>query len=100
MDINENLKFKLQNIPHKPGCYLWKDKYDQVIYVGKASDLYKRTHQYFLFNRDQKTSKLVENIANIDFITVNNENEYYNSSEYYQGPGFKKYNIKKNRKYI
>lgn len=75
MDINENLKFKLQNIPHKPGCYLWKDKYDQVIYVGKASDLYKRTHQYFLSNRDQKTSKLVENIANIDFITVNNENE-------------------------
>ena len=75
MDTNENLKFKLQNIPHKPGCYLWKDKYDQVIYVGKASDLYKRTHQYFLSNRDQKTSKLVENIANIDFITVSNENE-------------------------
>ena len=38
MVINESLAFKLKNIPHKPGCYLWKDKYQQVIYVGKARD--------------------------------------------------------------
>lgn len=75
MVINESLAFKLKNIPHKPGCYLWKDKYQQVIYVGKASDLYNRTHQYFLTNRDSKTTKLVQNIADVDFITVNNENE-------------------------
>lgn len=75
MDINESLAFKLKNIPHKPGCYLWKDKYQQIIYVGKASDLYNRTHQYFLNNRDPKTIKLVQNIADVDFITVNNENE-------------------------
>ena len=75
MNISELLAFKLKNIPHKPGCYLWKDKYQQVIYVGKASDLYNRTHQYFLNNRDSKTNKLVQNIADIDFIIVNNENE-------------------------
>lgn len=75
MEINESLAFKLKNIPHKPGCYLWKDKYQQIIYVGKASDLYNRTHQYFLTNRDSKTTKLVQNIVDVDFITVNNENE-------------------------
>ena len=75
MNINESLSYKLKNIPHKPGCYLWKDKYQQVIYIGKASDLYNRTHQYFLNNRDVKTKKLVENISDVDFITVNNENE-------------------------
>ena len=77
MVINESLAFKLKNIPHKPGCYLWKDKYQQVIYVGKASDLYNRTHQYFLTNRDSKTTKLVQNIADVDFIAVNNENESF-----------------------
>lgn len=75
MNINESLDYKLKNIPHKPGCYLWKDKYQQVIYVGKASDLYNRTHQYFLNNRDIKTKKIVEKIYDVDFITVNNENE-------------------------
>ena len=37
--------------------------------------MYNRTHQYFLNNRDVKTKKLVENISDVDFITVNNENE-------------------------
>ena len=46
--MNDNLKEKLNNIPKKPGVYLWKDKYNEVIYVGKAINLYNRTHQYFL----------------------------------------------------
>lgn len=73
--INKILQYKLEHIPHEPGCYLWRDKYDQVIYVGKATDLYKRTHQYFLKNRDLKTSKLVEQIFDLDYVVVNNENE-------------------------
>lgn len=73
--MNEIIKFKLKNIPHSPGCYLWKDKYNQVIYVGKAKDLFNRTHQYFLNDRDAKTKKLVQNIYDVEFIIVNNENE-------------------------
>ncbi|WEK82857.1 MAG: excinuclease ABC subunit UvrC [Mycoplasma sp.] len=73
--MNQVLSYKLSKMPHQPGCYLWKNRYNQIIYIGKATDLYKRTHQYFLPNRDIKTKKLVENIADVDFITVNNENE-------------------------
>ena len=75
MNNSEILQYKLKKIPHSPGCYIWKDKYNQVIYVGKAKDLFKRTHQYFLKDRDPKTTKLVENIYDIDFITVKTENE-------------------------
>ncbi len=73
--MNKILEFKLNLVPHTPGCYLWKGKYGQVIYVGKAVDLYKRTHQYFNNKTSLKTKKLVENIADIDFVTVANENE-------------------------
>ena len=45
--MNDLLKTKLKLIPHKPGCYLWKDEFDQIIYIGKAKDLYNRTHSYF-----------------------------------------------------
>lgn len=73
--MNSNLKFKLDNLPKKPGCYLWKNIDQQVIYVGKAKNLFKRCHQYFNPNRDFKTTKLVAEICDIEFFVVSNENE-------------------------
>ncbi|MCX6739666.1 MAG: excinuclease ABC subunit UvrC [Candidatus Parcubacteria bacterium] len=69
--IGKNLTF-----PHKPGCYLYKDKSSQVIYVGKAKDLQKRISQYFQKKElDPKTRLLVKNIADVEFITTDNEVE-------------------------
>lgn len=73
--MNDLLKTKLKLIPHKPGCYLWKDEFDQIIYIGKAKDLYNRTHSYFNGPKDNKTSKLVSNIKDLEYIVVNNVNE-------------------------
>ena len=73
--MNSNLRFKLDNLPKKPGCYLWKDIDQQVIYVGKAKNLFKRCHQYFNPNRDFKTTKLVAEICDVEFFVVDNENE-------------------------
>lgn len=73
--MNDNLRQKLSNVPKKPGCYLWKDKNGIVIYVGKAKNLSNRTKQYFLKDRDLKTKKLVNEIVDIDYVVVNNENE-------------------------
>ena len=72
---NAYLKEKMSLIPKKPGCYLWKNANDDVIYVGKAKNLYNRTHQYFDKNRDYKTRVLVNEISDVDYIVVNNENE-------------------------
>jgi len=78
MKGDEFMKFqyKKHKIPHKPGCYLYKDKKGQVIYVGKAKDLFKRVAQYFSKqDLDHKTQRLVNQIADVEFITTNNEVE-------------------------
>jgi len=63
-------------LPHKPGVYLYKNRSGQVIYVGKAKDLRKRVAQYFTKqDLDYKTKLLVKNIADVEFITTDNEVE-------------------------
>ena len=70
-----NLKEKLQTLPKKPGVYLHKDKEGTVIYVGKAINLYNRVNSYFKGAHDYKTTKLVSNIADFDYIVTKSEKE-------------------------
>ena len=66
---------KLQNIPKSSGCYLFKDKKGQIIYVGKAKHLPNRVKSYFSGNNhSDKTKLLVENVADVDFLTTLDEN--------------------------
>ena len=69
------MKINYKNFPHKPGCYLYKDKNGRVIYVGKAKDLQKRVASYLNKNLDAKTKLLVSKIADVEFITTSNEVE-------------------------
>lgn len=62
-------------IPTRPGCYLYKDKAGEVIYVGKAKNLAKRIPQYFTRDIDAKTRALVQRIADVEFITTDTEVE-------------------------
>ncbi|MFH0906231.1 MAG: excinuclease ABC subunit UvrC, partial [archaeon] len=66
----------LNIIPNNPGCYIFKDTNDQVIYVGKAKNLKKRVSSYFanIFH-DTKTTKLISLISNIDYIITDSEIE-------------------------
>ena len=72
-DIRENLK----TLPNKPGVYLHKDKYGDVIYVGKASSLKNRVNQYFHASsrHDSKTSAMVEHIVEFEYIVTQTEME-------------------------
>jgi len=64
------------SLPHLPGCYLFKDEQDRVIYVGKARDLRKRVSSYFQ-KQDQipRTAALVAAASGLDFIVTNSELE-------------------------
>lgn len=41
------LELKLASLPKAPGCYLFRDRNNAVIYVGKAKSLRSRVHSYF-----------------------------------------------------
>ena len=46
-EIRNRIEQKLTLLPDLPGCYLMKDKNDQIIYVGKAKNLKNRVRSYF-----------------------------------------------------
>jgi excinuclease ABC subunit C len=77
MDISEHLQGILDTAPLKPGCYLMKDMDGKVIYVGKAVNLRNRLRSYFHTSaqEDRKTRKLVNHIAEIEWIMVGSELE-------------------------
>lgn len=67
---------KLKQIPKFPGCYLFKDDKDQIIYVGMSKFLPKRVTSYFQKNHDnEKTKYLVEQIKDVDFVITSSEQE-------------------------
>jgi len=77
--VTEQIRKKLNELPHKPGVYLMKDRFGTVIYVGKARDLRRRVSQYFHPSRrmgwDLKFNALVEAIQDLDVHVVRSEAE-------------------------
>jgi excinuclease ABC subunit C len=67
-----------KRIPRDPGVYLMKDTKGQIIYIGKAKDLSKRVTSYFTKrDHDAKTVRLVQEIADIEFMVTDNEIEAF-----------------------
>lgn len=73
--MNQILEAKLASLPIEPGCYLFKDKDQAIIYVGKAKNIKKRVSQYFQRPHEGKTQKLVSLIVDVDVIVTLNEKE-------------------------
>jgi excinuclease ABC subunit C len=66
----------MKSLPNEPGCYLFKDKSSNVIYVGKAKDLKKRIKQYFQKNYlEPKIQSMINYIDSYDFMVTDNEVE-------------------------
>ncbi|HLR39191.1 MAG TPA: excinuclease ABC subunit UvrC [Jeotgalicoccus sp.] len=71
----KDLKLKLSVLPTEPGCYLMKNKDDEIIYVGKAKNLRNRVRSYFSGAHDEKTMRLVQDIVDFDYVITNSEVE-------------------------
>ena len=69
------IKDKLSLLPLKPGCYLMKNKEGTVIYVGKAKKLKNRVSSYFTGTHNYKTTKLVLEIDDFEYIVTDSEKE-------------------------
>ena len=77
MEVSEKIQGILATLPTKPGCYLMKSVEGKIIYVGKAINLKNRVRSYFHADssHDNKTRRLVRDIADIEWIVVGSELE-------------------------
>lgn len=71
------LRDKTSKLTSKPGCYIMKDKSENIIYIGKAKDLKKRVTSYFRKGQDHlpKVWKMVSHVFDYDFIVTDSEFE-------------------------
>lgn len=75
--MNEKLKESLKLLPSLPGCYIYYNSDNEIIYVGKAKILKHRVKSYF--NRKHhdsvKVNILVSQIDHLEYIITNTEVE-------------------------
>src|SRR3982751_232901 len=74
-----DLTKKVHDVPHKPGVYLMRDRFNRVIYVGKARDLRKRVGSYFMPSKvavaDLKTLAMLDAVWDFETHAVQSEAE-------------------------
>ena len=75
--MKESIKNCIDNLKHLPGVYLMHNADNQIIYIGKAKDLYKRVSQYFLRPQAGKVAKMAMEAEYFKTIICNNEKEAF-----------------------
>jgi excinuclease ABC subunit C len=73
----DNVLEQLKKLPAKPGCYIYRDKENQILYVGKALSLKSRVRSYFQSStrHGNRIARMVRKIADIETIVVDTEVE-------------------------
>ena len=66
---------RAQQAPKLPGVYIFKNNHNNIIYIGKALNLFNRVNSYFSNTNDIKTNALVKKICDIEYFITNNETE-------------------------
>lgn len=77
MNSDFHLTEELKKLPSKPGVYIMRGKKDEILYVGKAVNLNRRVHQYFVkkTGRGPKIERMVSRIAWFEYIVTDSELE-------------------------
>ncbi len=75
--ILEHIKAKLTLVPQKPGCYQMYNKDGIIIYVGKAKILANRLKSYFTGSHDAKTTQMISEVVNFEYIITRSETEAF-----------------------
>ncbi len=74
------LEERLKELPLEPGCYMFRDISNRLLYVGKSKNLRNRVRSYFRLdsNLSPRINLMVRQISDIEFIVTDNEVEALN----------------------
>ncbi len=64
-----------ERLPRSPGVYIFKDRHDTTIYVGKATNLRSRVRSYFAGDHRRQIDAMLRDMARIDHIVTSCEIE-------------------------
>jgi excinuclease ABC subunit C len=68
----------LANLPESPGVYLFRDKANDIVYVGKAKNIRDRVGSYFREGpREERLERLLSKINDVSFVLTGNEKEAF-----------------------
>ena len=72
-----NLQEKIEELPDRPGVYLYKDVSGDVLYVGKAQSVRARVRSYFQPSADlqPRMRHMLAQVENLDFLVADSELE-------------------------
>lgn len=70
-----SLKEQALRLPTTPGCYIMRNKRQEIIYIGKAVNLKRRVSSYFNKVEHEKTQRLVHEIEDLEVIHLNADEE-------------------------
>ena len=75
----EPVRDKIENLPARPGVYLFKDEKGTILYIGKAGSLKHRIGSYFQKRdgKEAKTLSLMERVADVEAIVTGTEKEAF-----------------------
>ena len=74
--MNNELLETIKLVPNQPGCYIYYNKDNEIIYVGKAKNLKRRVYSYFHKQHDSvKVTVLVSQIERMEYIITDSEVE-------------------------
>jgi DNA polymerase-3 subunit epsilon len=64
-----------ERLPRRPGVYVFRDRSERVIYVGKATNLRSRVRSYFAGDHRRQVDAMLRDLERIDHITTSSETE-------------------------
>lgn len=71
MTKNDHIKTQLAKLPDEPGIYLYYDKNNNLIYVGKATSLKQRVRSYFTGKRTNRPiEQMIDLVETIQYRTA------------------------------
>lgn len=72
--MNKSLREKIRAAPNNPGVYIFKDKNNHSLYIGKAANLKNRLSSY-LSSDESKNRFLAQDATDLDIIITNSDVE-------------------------
>ncbi len=68
---------RLAELPARPGAYLFRDRYGEILYVGKARNLRRRVRSYFRADVGEhlRTRAMLERASSVEALVVRTERD-------------------------